>query len=138
MNRHIRILAIFLFMAPLSFLGAQSTLTVEILNLESNKGAVIVDLMDKNEESVRDTTCQILDQRCTIVFKDLKNGPYAIRYFHDENENDELDTNILGIPKEGFGFSNDAMGRFGPKDFSEWLFEVSGDTHITMTTKYMN
>lgn len=138
MNRHIRILAIFLFMAPLSFLGAQSTLTVEILNLESNKGAVIVDLMDKNEESVRDTTCQILDQRCTIIFNDLKSGPYAIRYFHDENENDELDTNILGIPKEGFGFSNDAMGRFGPKDFSEWLFEVSGDTHITMTTKYMN
>ena len=132
------ILAVCLFVAPLSFLNAQSVLTIEILNLESNKGLVLVDLMDKNEESVRDTTCKILDHKCTIIFKDLKNGSYAIRYFHDENENDELDTNILGIPKEGFGFSNDAMGRFGPKDFSEWIFEVAGDTHITMTTKYMN
>ena len=137
MDVQIRILAIYLFMAPLSFLSAQSALTVDILNFESNRGVVIVDLMDKNEESVRDTTCQILDHRSTIVFKDLKNGLYAIRYFHDENENDELDTNILGIPKEGFGFSNDAMGRFGPKDFSEWLFEVSGDTKVRMTTNYL-
>ena len=137
MTRQIRILTFFLFMAPLSFLSAQSVLTIEILNLESNKGLVLVDLMDKNEETVRDTTFKILDQKCTIIFKDLKSASYAIRYFHDENENDELDTKFLGIPKEGFGFSNDAMGRFGPKDFSEWIFEVAGDTHITMTTKYM-
>ena len=44
---------------------------------------------------------------------------------------------ILGIPKEGFGFSNDAMGKFGPKDFSEWLFDVQGDNTIRMSTKYM-
>lgn len=137
MNTLNRILAVFLFMAPLSFLGAQSALTVEILNLKNNKGVVLIDLMDENEESVRDTICEIHDLRCTTVFKDLKNGSYAIRYFHDENEDHELDTNILGIPKEGFGFSNDAMGKFGPKDFSEWLFEVKGDTRITMTTKYM-
>ena len=53
------------------------------------------------------------------------------------DKNEELDTNFIGIPKEGFGFSNDAIGKFGPKDFSEWLFEVSGDTLIKMTTKYM-
>ena len=53
------------------------------------------------------------------------------------DKNEELDTNFIGIPKEGFGFSNDAIGKFGPKDFSEWLFEVSGDTSLTMTTKYL-
>ena len=72
-----------------------------------------------------------------IIYKDLKNDQYAIRYYHDENIDDELDTNILGIPKEGYGFSNDAYGKFGPKDFKEWLFEVSGDTKIRMNTEYL-
>ena len=67
----------------------------------------------------------------------MKFHGYAIRYFHDENNNDELDTNFIGIPKEGFGFSNDAFGKFGPKKFKEWLFEVSGDTDIRMTTSYL-
>jgi uncharacterized protein (DUF2141 family) len=137
MRKVIGIIIICLITAPLTYINAQSNLTVEILNLESNKGVAIVDLMDKDEESVMDLTSEIADNKCTLIFKDLKNGQYAIRYFHDENKNEELDTNFIGIPKEGFGFSNDAIGKFGPKDFSEWLFEVSGDTLIKMTTKYM-
>ena len=132
-----RIFAIYLFLAPVTFLSAQSSLIVEIINLKSNKGIVLVDLFDKHEKSVLHTTCKIADNRCTIVFKNLTNDKYAISYFHDENRNKELDTNVLGIPKEGFGFSNDAIGKFGPKDFSEWLFEVSGDTKIRITTKYL-
>jgi uncharacterized protein (DUF2141 family) len=135
--RVIKIFAICFFLIPVTFLSAQSSLTVEIVDFESNKGFVIIDLMDKNEKTVIDTICAIADNKCTIILRDLKNQQYAIRYFHDENENEELDTNILGIPKEGFGFSNDAIGKFGPKDFIEWLFEVSGDTKIRMKTKYM-
>ena len=134
--RVIRIFAICVLLVPLSYLSAQCSLTIEIVDLESNKGVVIVDLLDTTEESVRDTTVKIADNKCVIVFDDVKKDQYAIRYFHDENSDEEMDTNFLGIPKEGFGFSNDAMGKFGPKDFSEWLFEVSGDTTIKMTTKY--
>jgi len=133
----IRTLALCLLMAPLTFLSAQSSLTVEITDLESNKGGVIIDLLDVNENTVRDSTCLISALKCSMVFDDLKNGQYAIRFIHDEDENEELDTNFLGIPKEGFGFSNDAMGKFGPKDFSEWLFDVQGDTTVRMSTKYM-
>ena len=133
----IRTLALCLLMAPLTLLSGQSSLTVEITDLESNKGGVIIDLLDVNEKTVRDSTCLISDLKCSVVFKDLKNGQYAIRFIHDEDQNEELDTNFLGIPKEGFGFSNDAMGKFGPKDFSEWLFDVQGDNTIRMSTKYM-
>lgn len=135
--RTISIFAICLFMAPLTFLTAQSTLTVEITGLENNKGRVIVALLDKHKEDVTDQSSIITDKKCTVAFKNLKHDQYAIQFFHDENENIELDTNILGIPKEGFGFSNDAMGKFGPKDFSEWLFEFSGDTHLKMTMSYL-
>jgi uncharacterized protein (DUF2141 family) len=44
--------------------------------------------------------------------------------------------NFFGIPKEGIGFSNDAYGTFGPEDFTEWLFVVSGNTQIKLTTTY--
>ena len=135
--RTIIIFAICLFLAPLTFLSAQSTLTVEITGLENNKGRVIVALLDKHKKDVADQSSIITYKKCTVTFKDLKHGQYAIRFIHDENENEELDTNILGIPKEGFGFSNDAMGKFGPKDFKEWLFEASGDTIIKMIANYM-
>jgi uncharacterized protein (DUF2141 family) len=110
------------------FLTAQSSLTVEIAGLESNKGVVIIALLDKHEKDVTDQSCEITDG---------KHDQYAIRFIHDENRNEELDTNFLGIPKEGFGFSNDVMGKFGPKDFSEWLFKVSGDTIIKLTANYL-
>jgi len=132
-----KIFTLCLFLASAIYINAQSSLTIEIVNLESNKGVVIVDLLDTNEETVMDQTSEITDNTCTIVFKDLDDGSYAIRYFHDENNNEELDTNFIGIPKEGFGFSNDAMGKFAPKDFSEWLFEVSCDTTIRITANYI-
>ena len=89
-----KIFALCLFLAPLIYINAQSSLTVEIVNLKSNKGVVLVDLLDENEETAMDKKSKITDNTCTIVFKDLEDGTYAIRYFHDENNNDELDTNL--------------------------------------------
>lgn len=57
--------------------------------------------------------------------KGLPYGKYAIAVYHDENENGELDTNILGIPKEAYGFSNGAKGRFGPASWKDAAFEVN-------------
>jgi len=133
----IRIFAICLLLAPLTFITAQSSLTVKISGMENNKGKVIVALLDKNKEDVADQSSVITNSTCSVTFRDVKHGQYAIQFFHDENENEKLDTNILGIPKEGFGFSNDAMGKFGPKDFSEWLFDFSGDTILKMKIQYM-
>ncbi len=132
-----KIFAICLILVPATLVSAQNSLTVEIVNLKSDKGVAIVALLDEVEETIKDKTSEIKDNTCTIVFNDLKDGSYAIRCFHDENDNGELDTNFIGIPKEGFGFSNDAFGKFGPKKFSEWLFEVQGDTKLQITTKYL-
>ena len=63
-------------------------------------------------------------------------GNYAITLFHDENNNMELDTNFLGIPKEPYGFSNNAKSPFGPPGFQAALVEFSkeGD-EITILLK---
>jgi len=131
------IFVLFLILSPILYATAQSSITVEIFNLENNKGNVIVALLDEHEEDFMDTSSDITNNKCVVIFEDVMPGKYAVRFIHDENQNEELDTNFLGIPKEGFGFSNDAMGKFGPKDFSEWLFDVSGDTKIQITAKYI-
>ncbi|MDE0001242.1 MAG: DUF2141 domain-containing protein [Rhodospirillaceae bacterium] len=69
-----------------------------------------------------------------FVFLDLSPGQYAVAVFHDENDNSELDTNILGIPTEGTGFSRNAQGNFGPPSFHDAAVEISADSGTTRTT----
>ena len=65
----------------------------------------------------------------TYIF-DLPNGTYAIGIFVDVNYNNEMDRNFFGVPKEQYGFSNDAKGSFGPPSFKEASFTVSGDMQL--------
>ena len=62
-----------------------------------------------------------------FVVDDLSPGRYAVAAFHDANDNGELDTNLLGIPSEGYGFGNDASAAFGPPSFESAAVTV-GDT----------
>ena len=133
----IRSIISLLLLTSLTALNAQSELEVEIVKLRNNKGTIALELVDKDNKTVKGIKGKIVDKKSTILIEGLKDGKYAIRYFHDENSNDELDMNFLGIPKEGYGFSNDAYGKFGPKDFEEWIFIVSGGTKIKLTTKYI-
>lgn len=63
-----------------------------------------------------------------VLLRDLVSGEYAISVFHDVNGNGILDKNILGIPTEPYGFSNDARGRFGPPKFRDAAVRVDGET----------
>ena len=56
-------------------------------------------------------------------------GEYAVKVYHDENGNDRLDTRMFGIPKERYGFSNNARGTVGPPDFSEARFVLDTADH---------
>jgi len=58
----------------------------------------------------------------------LPPGNYAISCFHDVNGNGELDTNMVGIPSEPYGFSNNARPRFRPPYWSEATLGISGPT----------
>ncbi|MDP7620062.1 MAG: DUF2141 domain-containing protein [Dehalococcoidia bacterium] len=63
-----------------------------------------------------------------LVFSDVSPGTYGISVFLDMNANEELDKNFLRIPKERYGFSNNARGRFGPPDFEAFSFEVTDES----------
>jgi uncharacterized protein (DUF2141 family) len=63
-----------------------------------------------------------------LRFDGLPRGAYAVAVIHDENGNNRLDT-LAGIPREGYGFSNDAAVRFGPPKFAAARFDVGSDAN---------
>ena len=76
-------------------------------------------------------------QELTISTRSLPRGTYAIAVFHDENSDGKLATNFLGIPKEGFGFSNNPAILFGPPPFQRASFALgAADADVSIRLKY--
>ena len=68
-----------------------------------------------------------------LVFADVTPGDYALVVLHDENGNGKADT-MLGIPREGVGFSNNPVIRTGPPKFAAVLFHV-GEARVSETIR---
>jgi len=117
-------------------LHAQSTLTVNISGLKNTKGSIVLELCNSNDEVVAGVVQEIKSPQCILTIKNLADGEYSFRYFHDENRNSELDTRCFVIPREGFGFSNNAKGKFGPPDHEETIFKITGDTTVNVKPVY--
>jgi len=115
---------------------SQNDLKVEITGLHNDKGIIMLQLFDEGHNIVSQHKGTIKEKKSVIIIKNLKTSKYAIRYFHDENLNGTMDTNLTGMPTEGYGFSNDAYGMFGPKPFGSWIFEVKENKKIVLKTKY--
>ena len=115
---------------------AQFTLTIEINHLENNKGQVILEFCNEKGEKISGIIQSIENNKSIIVIKDLKTGSYSFKYFHDENKNKNLDTNWIGMPKEGFGFSNDAIGTFGPPDVEKTVFTIKENQKLSCKPIY--
>lgn len=126
-----------LFLLPLSTF-AQFTLTVEITGLRNNNGNLLYELFDQNHKSLKVGTELIVNNKCVIVIDNIKPGKYGFNYIHDENKNRKLDTKMLFIPKEGFGYSNNVDAKFGPPAFEKWLFEVKENTKFSCKITYLN
>jgi len=114
----------------------QFSLTIEISGIKNNTGKIMLQLFDENEKVINQAAGEIKEETSLFSIQILKAGKYAVRYFHDENLNGEMDTNLIGIPKEGYGFSNNATGKFGPPPFDKWLFEINGDKKIELKPTY--
>lgn len=68
---------------------------------------------------------QVTEPSATLTFN-LPPGQYAIALYNDENGNGKLDT-VFGIPREQFGFSNNAMGRLGPPSFEQASITITSE-----------
>ena len=79
----------------------------------------------ENGEKFRRLTSKIMDSKVEWIIEDIPFGEYAIKLYHDENENGRMDRNMMGIPKEDYAFSNNAVGSFGPADYEDARFEFN-------------
>ncbi|NKI26661.1 DUF2141 domain-containing protein [Arenibacter sp. 6A1] len=129
-----QLLLLFLFLPLVAM--SQYKLSVEVQGVSSDKGKISVAVYNEANgflkfDKVFKTDSTVAKEKITkVVIDDLPNGEYAVAVFHDENSNDTLDTNWLGIPKEAIGFSMAKMKTFGPPGFKDCAFEVHGDMNI--------
>ena len=112
------------------------------LNVSANKG-VYRCLIFKGEDgfpgipsnAVQSVNGTVANREGSCVFKGLTPGTYAVSTFHDANSNGKLDKNVLGIPKERYGFSRDASRPFGPPRFDEASIDVKTDETLIINLK---
>ncbi|MGB6231694.1 MAG: DUF2141 domain-containing protein [Litorimonas sp.] len=116
---------------------AASQLVLDIVGLETREGQVLVGLYDtengfETEVERLGRTEPVGGDAARIVFDGLPSGDYALKVFHDEDSDGELDTNFLGIPTEPYGFSNNASDPFSAPEWSETKFRLEGGrtTHV--------
>lgn len=120
---------------PVLLLGASAeaaTLTLELEGLRETKGHVYISVatdaaaFDGKGKPAAVSRVEVTGPKLTVTFPDLAPGTYAVSLFHDANGNGKLDTNLIGIPTEGYGFSNNVGARGRPK-FSEAKFTLLAD-----------
>jgi uncharacterized protein (DUF2141 family) len=118
---------------------------VQILNIRNSTGTVDCALFDAPEgfpiEVLRSATnvmvIKVRHTQARCDFEDMPPGTYALAVIHDENMNGKLDTNWLGVPTEGYGFSNDAKGSLGAPLFSAASFAYDGARlDLTISLQY--
>lgn len=109
-------------------------LTISYENLSTSNGKIMVLIQDEVEKDVSKMVLPIYNNKAQITLF-LKPGKYGVTAYHDINGNENLDTNMLGIPTEPYGFSNDARGTLGKPDYQDVLFEFLEDQTITFELK---
>ena len=118
---------------------------VEVVGLHSDKGQVLCALYSsrdgfpkQSEKALARVTSGIAQKQAVCEFSGIAPGTYAISVFHDENSNGKLDTNFIGIPREGVGASNAAKGHLGPPTFDAAAFHFSGGRmELKITINYL-
>jgi uncharacterized protein (DUF2141 family) len=139
------IYSFFLLVVFSSFHSAEEGIKVTVTNLHSNDGYVLISIFKDGEgypddpaKAIRKAKLAIKDKKAWVLFTGLPTGKYAVSIMHDENNDQKLNKNVFGIPKEGYGFSNNVVGSFGPPSFSRASFghKATAVTQISIKMKY--
>ena len=117
----------------LSLSAVAQAVSVEISNLAGESGQIFLAVYDSPDafpDQASRALVKVIEPlnggaAVTTLKLDLKPGRYAIATFLDRNKNGKLDTNMVGAPKERFGFSRNPRILTGAPNFSECAFEVT-------------
>ncbi|NRD19680.1 DUF2141 domain-containing protein [Winogradskyella eckloniae] len=139
MNRLVKIIVITLIGIFSFQLEAQNnfTITVKVNKAQNDDGKMFIALYNSAtgflETTYKGEISAIQNNACSVTFKDIPEGTYAVSIFHDENDNGKMDTNFFGIPTEDYGCSNNATGFMGPPKWDDAKFQLSTDKTILIS-----
>ena len=139
------VLLLTLFCAQTAFLQEKAGIVILATGFRNDNGVGRAALFSsskgfpsKTKKALRIGAFMIKDSSGTMVFSGIVPGTYAVSVYHDENNNGELDSNFIGIPKEEVGSSNNPNSRFGPPSYDDSKFDVnSGTVTLKITIKYI-
>lgn len=109
------------------------SLTVEITGIKEDGGTIYLAIYNNKKDFLKKGiggNVVVKNKKASYTFKNLKKGEYAVSLFHDENDNDKIDKSFIGIPKEPYGFSNDAKGFMGPPSFEDTKIKLDQNKNI--------
>lgn len=106
-----------------------ATLEVAVFNVRNDRGHIHVEVCTR-DQFLNDCPLFVRAPAHTgttvLRIAGLAPGTYAAQAYHDENDNNRVDRGLLGLPREGVGFSNDARIRLGPPRWNNAKFEFAG------------
>lgn len=118
---------------------SENSLEIYVHNLKSNQGYLMVALHNSPKTFLKENTIPFARRRLKVTgrssrlkFTGLPAGVYSVTIFQDLNANKELDTNLLGIPQEPFGFSRNPKVRLGPPSFSATSFQMQNSQKMSI------
>ena len=141
MRQSIIIIIVAVVFVPAAF-AQMGKITVVISGVEKIEGQLAIGLYNKSSgfpeisKAYKGVFLDITKKDIQYVFSNIPNGNYAIAVFHDKNKNGKHDKNFFGIPKEGYGFSNNAPSTFGPPNFEKAAFNIGGNYAVNIKIKY--
>ena len=119
--------------------SSSGSLQITVTGIRNNNGKILCSLFKEGEGypdqptlAFYKTSAVIKDRKALISVDGLPIGYYAVALLHDENGDNKMNTSLVGLPKEGYGFSNNVMGLFGPPPFSKASFRLISGEHKTI------
>jgi uncharacterized protein (DUF2141 family) len=116
---------------------------LKVTKISSKKGEILAALFLSEKGFPVNADAAYKVARATAVngiaileFSNVPKGTYAIALFHDTNNDGELNTNLLGIPKEGYGVSNNVKNLFSSPGYKQCAFQHAAETSLTIIMRY--
>ncbi|MBT3170706.1 MAG: DUF2141 domain-containing protein [Rhodospirillaceae bacterium] len=122
--------------------ASAETLVITVRDIRNSDGDIRISIYNSADSFLVDgqvAATQTLSAQAgdvEVVFAGLRPGTYAAAAFHDENGSGDFDTNFIGIPREGYGFSNGAEAGLGPPDFEDasvQLKHIASETDLSLS-----
>lgn len=108
-------------------------LVLKISNIQKMQGDIKIGVFKsdssflKEDLAIKNYSIKVIKNTAILTITDLPKGEYAISMFHDENSDNKMNTNFIGIPKEPYGFSNNVKPKMSAPKYKECKFNFSDD-----------